>query len=120
MAKLINIKYLEGGDFNSDGSLKGNVNKGQPCVVMMQGEFCGYCTKAKPAFQEFSKTPGVVVATIQIDGEAGDRAAAQAVSKNNTAQGVPAYMGYDRNGKFVKMHEGGRDVKSLQQFAKSL
>ena len=121
---LVNIPYLEGQDINQDGSLKGIViekSKGRPIVMMVQGNFCGYCTKAKPDFSQFAKqTPGVFVVTVQTDGSDSDRAAAKNLSAVNKAPGVPSFLGFDKNGKFKSIHNGGRDVASLQAFAKSL
>jgi thiol-disulfide isomerase/thioredoxin len=91
-----------------------NMNK--PVVIMVQGDFCGYCTQAKPAFMEFARnTPSIVAVTIQSDGDDKEKAVAGFFQSN----GVPAYFGMNKNKNLVK-HEGGRDVASLQNFAKSL
>jgi len=117
---LVGIPYLEGQDINQDGSL--NVLKGKPVVMMVQGLFCTYCTKAKPDFQKFAQsTPGVQACTVQTDGGPSDKEAAEKLRKTvNKSQGVPAYLGFNAQGKFVSIHSGGRDVASLQAFAKSL
>lgn len=120
MAKiLINIPYLEGKDLNPDGSLKPHVGKGKPVVMMVQGDFCPHCTTAKPAFQDFAKlAQNVVAVTVQTDGGEGDRQAGQLLSKHTA--GVPTFLGFDSQGKFIKAHQGDRDAKSLQNFAMSL
>jgi thiol-disulfide isomerase/thioredoxin len=118
---LINIPYLEQQDVNPDGSLKDYVCQGKPVVVMVQGNFCGYCTQAKPAFQEFSKnTPSCRAVTIQSDGDASDKGASKNLSSVNKSQGVPAFLGFNKQGKFVALHNGGRDMASLQKFASGL
>lgn len=118
---LIGIKYLEGSDVNPDGSLKSHVNEGKPVLLMIQGNFCGYCSQAKPAFQELSKIlSNVILATIQTDAGPNDKQASLNLKSVNTSPGVPSYLGFDKNGKFVKAHQGGRDVESLQTFAMSL
>lgn len=118
---MINIPYLENSDINGDASLKNHVCKGKPVLLMIQGNFCGYCTKAKPAFQKFAQmSPEVVCATIQTDGSPSERKAGQMLSSVNKSPGVPAYLGFDRNGKFVSVHSGGRDVQDLKAFAQSL
>lgn len=117
---LIDIPYLESVDILPDGSLKESVGKGKATVVMLQGNFCGYCTQAKPGFQTISKNPIFTVATVQTDGDEGDRAVATLLGKFNSSGGVPAFLGFDKSGRFVKQHQGNRDPDSLIQFGKSL
>lgn len=117
---LIDIPYLEGQDLNPDGTLKPHVTKGKPTVVMVQGNFCGYCTQAKPAFQQLASSPNITCVTIQTDGKEGDREASQIISGVFKSPGVPAFLGFNKEGKFVRAHEGGRDTASLQNFASTL
>jgi thiol-disulfide isomerase/thioredoxin len=118
---LVGVAYLEHVDINDNGSLKPHVSKGKPSVVMVQGNFCGYCTQAKPAFEKLAKMmSNVNVYTVQIDGEESDKKASKQLAAVNTSPGVPSYLGFDRNGKFVKVHKGGRDEDSLKNFALSL
>jgi len=113
---LVDIPYLEIQDINlEDASIKPHVNQGKPILLMIQGNFCHFCTDAKPAVQELAKMmPNVCVATIQIDGEQAEQQAATVMKKVNSSSGVPAYLIFNSNGKFVKMHEGGRDLDSLR------
>lgn len=121
MSKLVNIPYLEDSDFNADNSLKPYVNKGKPCVIMVQGNFCGYCTQAKPAFQKLASLSGVALCTLQIDGAPQEKAAAKRVSiLDKSYRGVPTYLGFNAQGKYVATHKGGRDTASIESFAKSL
>jgi thiol-disulfide isomerase/thioredoxin len=118
---LVGIGYLEDMDINDNGSLKPHISKGNPSVVMVQGNFCGYCTQAKPAFEKLAKMlSNVNVYTVQVDGEQSDKKASKQLSSVNSSPGVPAYLGFDKNGKFVKVHQGGRDQESLKNFALSL
>lgn len=118
---MVDLNYLEDIDINADGSLKAHVCKNKPVVMMIQGNFCGYCTQAKPAFQQLAREmPSVTVVTVQTDGGPSDKRAAQMLSSVNKSPGVPAFLGFDREGRFVKMHGGGRDVDSLKNFARSL
>ena len=117
---LIRVPYLEGMDLNDDGSLKSYVGNGKPVVVFVQGLFCGYCTKAKPDFQNFCKNPNAVGVTIQIDGSPTEKEANTKIAKVNTARGVPAYIGFDKNGAFKAIHNGNRDASSLAAFAAQL
>lgn len=119
--KLIGIPYLEGSDVNADGSLSPNVGKGKPVLVMVQGNFCGYCTKAKPAFQELANAlKNVVCCTVQTDGGPSDKEANAKLSVVNKSPGVPAFLGFNSQGKFMASHNGNRDVASLKAFADSL
>lgn len=117
---LVNIPYLEGSDVLPDGSLKPTVGKGRPVVVMLQGNFCGYCTQSKPAFQAIANNPFFAVATVQTDGGEADRSASAVLGKFNSSGGVPAFLGFDKDGKFKVQHQGSRDSESLMQFGKSL
>ena len=119
---MVNVPYLEKEDVNPDGSLKQYVNRGKPCVVMVQGLFCGFCGQAKPDFEKFShSSKNVVGATVQIDGSPSEKMAGQMITQNDPSyRGVPSYMGFNSQGKYVKTHQGGRDAKSLYQFAQSL
>lgn len=118
---LVGVLYLEDSDINPDASLKSHVNNGKPVVMMVQGNFCPHCTTAKPAFQKLAQSmPNIAVVTVQIDGGTSDKKAAQMLSAVNKSPGVPAFLGFDKQGKFVKVHSGGRDFESLRQFAASL
>ena len=90
---------------------------------MAQGNFCGYCTKAKPAFQELAnENKGKILClTIQSDGkEPGEAELSKKLNKFfPTLRGFPSYFGY-KGGKFIKEHSGGRDKDALQKFAMSL
>jgi hypothetical protein len=55
-----------------------------------------------------------------MDGDENDKIASQKLSKVNDQRGVPAYLGFDKNGKFVSVHRGNRDISSLLSFAKQL
>ncbi len=118
---MIGIPYLEGKDVNDDGSLASYVGKGKPVVMMVQGNFCPHCTTAKSGYVQFAKsTPSIVAVTIQTDGDDNDKQAVTKLSKVNTSPGVPAFLGFDKSGKFKSIHNGGRGVSSLQKFASSL
>jgi thiol-disulfide isomerase/thioredoxin len=119
---MTRVPYLEDTDFNQDNSLKAHVGNGKPTVVMAQGVFCGYCSTAKPAFQQFTHTnKNVNGVTIQIDGQPSEKKAGERIKKlDPTYRGVPVYLGFNSEGKFVKVHSGGRDFQSLNTFANSL
>jgi thiol-disulfide isomerase/thioredoxin len=115
-----NVTYLEGSDINQDGSIKPHALTGKPIIVMVQGNFCGHCTRAKPAFAQFAKNPYCSCMTVQIDGDEGDKAAGQALSAVNKSPGVPVFLGFSRDGKYVKVCDGPRTPESWASFAKTL
>ena len=64
------IFYLESSDFDSNGNIiNPSINTDLPIFIMIQANFCGYCTMAKPEFQLFANTfkNKVICATIQAD-----------------------------------------------------
>jgi thiol-disulfide isomerase/thioredoxin len=119
------VIFLEITDFNN-GILTYN---GRPfpgkVLVMVQGDFCGYCTKAKPDFIKLANHHGattladnsVVFATIKIDGKTSESELSKRLPEITgvNLQGVPAYLLF-QNGKFVALHDGGRDAGSLKKF----
>ena len=116
-----NVRYLEIEDFTPDGNLKSYVNQGRPAVIMAQGDFCGYCTQAKPAFQKFASESKVIACTIKIDGDASEKEAAKFLKKwDSSYRGVPHYTGFDSSGRMLKIHTGNRDFNSITKFASSL
>ena len=120
MSKYMPITYLDSGDFNSDMSLKNYVGSEKNVIIMVQGNFCGYCTSAKPDFITFSKQcQNAVCFTLQIDDDLAKDVASKIKLLDKNYQGVPIYLGF-KNGKYVKTHSGGRDVVSLIEFAKNL
>lgn len=118
---MIGVPYIEDSDLNLDASLKPHVGNGKPVIMMIQGNFCGYCTKAKPAFVQLARAvPTIACVTVQTDGGPSEQKASKILSAVNKSPGVPAYLGFNRQGRFVAMHNGGRDVEALKQFAASL
>jgi thiol-disulfide isomerase/thioredoxin len=118
------VAYLQDSDLDDKGDLiNPKIPKNIPVIIMLQGDFCGYCTKAKPAFQELAdeNENKIFCATIQADGkEKGENELGKRLNKiYSNFQGFPHYVGY-KNGKFIKDHNGGRDKDSLKKFAMSL
>lgn len=117
---LLNIPYLEDHDIETDGTLKPHVSRGKPSIIMIQGDFCGYCNMAKPDFQQLIDSDDVNVFTIQIDASDSERNAAKKLGKINNSPGVPAYVGFKSDGTTGISHKGGRDLKSLKSFISEL
>jgi len=115
MSFMEGVIYLENSDFNDDLTLKSNVHKNKPSVVMIQRQSCSYCTQAKPAFKNLSdKSNGFNVYSIQLELEPELINRLRPLDPNMA--GVPAYWGFNRQGKYVKTHSGGRDENSLLEF----
>ena len=115
------VAYLVDSDFDDDGNLiNPEIPKDIPVLVMVQANFCGHCTHAKPSFQELAEnSKGEIFAvTIQGDGnEPGEEELSSRISKIIPEfRGFPEYVLF-KNGKFVKKHEGGRSVSELKAFA---
>lgn len=125
MNKYLNnpVAYLQDSDFDSNGNIKNPVilNSGKPVVIMIQANFCGYCTQAKPDFQNFAdkNRNKVFCATIQGDGnEPGEKELSKRIDSIKPGfQGFPDYVLY-RNGRRVDKEINGRDVKNLENFVK--
>jgi thiol-disulfide isomerase/thioredoxin len=118
-----NVAHIEDFDIDENGSIKNYVNNGKPIVLMGKGGYCGHCETASPAFEQFAeKTLGkIVCATIVTDGEESEKKAGKFLSIwDKSHRGVPTYMGFGVDGKFKKVHDGGRDIKSLEEFGNSL
>lgn len=117
-----NVMYLEDEDIEQDGSLAFSTN-GKPACIMVQGSFCGYCTQMKPTFSQFASAFGdrIFIGTIQIDGNPSEKSLAKRLSTFiPDYRGVPIVVGYDSNGKFVKVHDGERSFEALSSFANEL
>jgi thiol-disulfide isomerase/thioredoxin len=113
------VKYLEDEDFTSDGKLK--IDPKKPVIIMIMGNFCGWCKKAQPEFQKFADSAGhVYPACILIDGNASEKKLGNRIkSFIPNYQGVPMFVCF-KNGKFVKEHTGERTAKALIEFSMSV
>ena len=119
-----NVIHLQVDDF-IDGILTYNKKPVKGVwIVMVQGDYCGYCTKVKPIFAEMSKRMasnsaqrGPMFATIQIDGGDDERALSSRLPKiiNTHLAGVPAFLKFE-DGKFSAMIVGGKNENELIEF----
>ena len=116
------IVYLESKDFTNSCYLKHF--KIKTCVIMIQANYCGHCTSAKPLFQKFADkhkdNKDVLCLTIQGDGDdAKDTEKMLAiVSKLKPGfQGFPDYLLF-KKGKYVEKEIKGRNEASLEEFIK--
>ena len=119
------VIFLENDDFSPDGTLLYQVvpltNK---TVVMVQGDFCGFCNEIKPLFARLSKAhrsnvlgKGIVLATIKIDGSESEKRLKSRLPAivGEGLSGVPAFLLFDK-GRFVKIYKGDRSEADFKRF----
>jgi thiol-disulfide isomerase/thioredoxin len=123
MSKYLNkpVAYLQDSDVDDEGNLiNPDIPSDIPVVVILQANFCGYCTQAKPAFQDFANANEgkVFCATVQGDGtEEGEANLSKKLNKmKESFRGYPDYVLY-LNGKKVDKEITGRGVSDLRDFA---
>jgi len=116
------VIYLEESDF--DSNLRVPAFQGLT-ILMVQGNYCGYCTQMKPIFQELAERMtgnGLTFATIQVDSEY----PSEHIFRNpnfvnaflrTNLPGVP-YIVKMYNGVVVddSVFKGNRDAKSLHDW----
>lgn len=110
------VGYLEASDFDEAGNLINPTLMNKPVLIMVQAEFCGYCTKAKPGFQQLADEGIIQCMTIQPDGDRQSEKALQAVLNNIYPDfpGYPSYILYDKKQRIP--HTGGRSAEELKAF----
>jgi thiol-disulfide isomerase/thioredoxin len=85
---------------------------------MIQANYCGHCTTAKPHFQKFAENnKSVVCLTIQGDGDDPDvKKMVNLITKIKPSfQGFPDYLLY-KNGKLVEKEINGRTEEALMEY----
>jgi thiol-disulfide isomerase/thioredoxin len=125
-----NVYYLEPFDFNEDLSILINEDIVNPyteaplfsglSIVMIQGNFCGYCTSFKPHFQQLADEAQTIdFGTIQIDGEYQDfyRKNIDSII-HSSLQGVPTIVKMYR-GVYVDTYSGPLRYDSLKKWVYS-
>ncbi len=125
-----NVYYLENTEFDSNyilGSNMINETTGAPffsglTIVMVQGNYCGYCTKMKPYFQAIADElsgEGVEFATIQTDGnEPGEqlfKGDALTHILRQPIEGVPMVVKFYQ-GEPVEVYHGDHNYEALKQW----
>jgi len=113
-----NVYYLENTEFDPDHRL---IIPGL-AIVMVQGNYCGYCTQLKPIFQRVAdelSQPGLIFATIQIDGaQPGEQVfKTDALSRiiGQPLQGVPLIVKF-YDGYPVQSYSGGHSYEELKKW----
>jgi thiol-disulfide isomerase/thioredoxin len=106
------IIYLESTDFDNNGNLKKKLNL--PAVVMIQANYCGHCTQAKPAFQSFADESNKKVLCFAIEADVKQDSWKKLLNLIKPSfQGFPDYLYVGNKSKNIK----GRSVDNLKDFA---
>lgn len=116
------VYYLQRSDFDDAGDITHPFLKDKKVLVMLQANFCGYCTSAKPDFQRLAQVtekrePRIICATVQADGNATEKQVMELIDRiKPDFKGFPDYVVYI-NGK--RRHDNGpkgRDMNSLSNY----
>jgi thiol-disulfide isomerase/thioredoxin len=116
------IVFLERSDFNGNKLHKSG--KSGKWFIMVQASFCGWCTKAKPAFIKAKDQVGdrIVFATIHADSENESEVALArefGSISNFDIKGIPAFFLYDPStGVFTKYSGQNTEAGFLEFLAK--
>lgn len=87
--------------------------RGAPKVILVHAPWCGHCRNMMPAFVEAAAAERSVT-WMRIDGNV-----APSVVRREDLHGFPTIYGVLRDGT-VTQHDGGRDVRSLLEFARKV
>jgi thiol-disulfide isomerase/thioredoxin len=115
------VIYLEDDDFSNDGKFLHDTDK--HVIILIQANYCGYCTQIKPAYKELAKNLGkkFVFCTVQMDGN--EKGASLLADKLRNFipnfNGVPMVVSY-KNNRFNKEYQGDRSLISMTAFCESL
>jgi len=82
--------------------------KGTGGLLICKQDWCGYCVRSLPAFEESAKKLGTAYPIFKLDGDKNK----EAIQKLNI-QGFPTILFIDRNGKVGKRYEGDRSVGDI-------
>jgi thiol-disulfide isomerase/thioredoxin len=130
---MSSVIHLDQNSFDSRGNLKSNQKNAYgnklfsgPTVVMLQGNFCHYCTEFKPAFAQVAQELARYgdFATIQIDSNEPNK---QLFKNGNTVnkilgfetQGVPIVQRFYQGKPWGGPYNGPRDADNLRDWVLS-
>lgn len=126
------VFYLENHDIHDNGShyvIRSNIPRPNGemyfsgrTIVMIQGNFCGFCTRMKPVFQQIAQDfhPVMDFATIQTDNDRPNESMftqrefyPKLIGKE--LQGVP-FIGKFEGGVFVDEYSGPREYDEIRKW----
>lgn len=113
------LPHLDNSDFSSNGDLIRN--KGKVGVVMMQGNFCGFCTTNKGFFQQFfdNHKDQYFIATLEVDSDRAAQLMSRIKKVVKNYSGVPFYLLYSPSGRLLMAHTAPRSYEELVKYAES-
>lgn len=118
------VYFIESKDINFDSmKLRPHVTQNLPVVVMVKSDNCFHCTQSTPAFKELASNhpDDIAVRCIRAEDESGQEMVHKYVKSLYTEfRGFPTYLGFDKNGKFKKVHDGDRSSDALFKFSQTL
>ncbi len=116
---LAPVVHIEVGDVNGSG-IESYITGGKKGIIALAAHWCAHCKNMEQAYTQFAKEGKFFAGVIQQDGE--EKEALEVFKKVNgvSANGFPSFAGVSADGKFVKMHNGGRSVEDFNKFAESL
>ena len=93
------IVYLDNDDFDEQGELKQLAmfsDSSKPIFIMIQSNFCGFCSMAKPHYQEFAteNKDKAYFATIQGDEARPERSLSIKLLMDRITKIYPEFFGY--------------------------
>jgi thiol-disulfide isomerase/thioredoxin len=118
---LVNIPHLEQHDINKK-TINKNLSQGKPMFMMIYADWCGYCSKAKPHFQQASEIVKDKVTFIAIcaDGKYADKGAYEKIKNVFPVNGFPTFIVFDSSGNVKTGYSGERTVNSFVEFCNKL
>jgi len=98
------------------GSCLDTYNKG-PVVILFKANWCGYCTRFLPQYEEFCKITKdkVICCMVDVDNES------ELINEINSfiygfqVNSFPTIVLYN-NGHYIKTYNGNRDIQDLIKF----
>jgi len=107
------VVYLEKSDFDANLNPK-LAASGKPVLLLLQGNFCGFCNKSKPDYQQVANQlqSRAHVCTVQIDE---DKDIGSLLSDKLNVVGVPTVVMYKPGHGYIK-HEGSPSKEELIEF----
>lgn len=110
-----NVPYLQASDLTDKGQITPEAMKqlgNKPVLVLVQANFCGYCTTVKPMFQQLANdVSDFACATIEFES---DRGAKDKIEKAVSIQGFPTFVIFGKDGVAKGVHDKARTPEYLK------
>lgn len=114
------VVHLDINDFDNNVLVSENQPVKGKWFCMVQGDFCGYCTQAKPEFLKAKdqSNNAVMFCTVQIDGTKDAQTLGKQLKTITNLPlngGVPCFVLF-KDGKAVKKYDGNRSASAIIEF----